>query len=143
MKACLMGNREECGCFESRDIGEYDTCPHGCVYCYAVQNQELAKTRYKQHDPLGESLFPLPAEAVQSAEAFAHPQISGAKRIISDDPLEAWRGAVWTSVAIAALVNATFAAPALRYARGGDERYRPIDRRAEPEFWRAASFLKT
>jgi hypothetical protein len=67
-KADLKGNRKECGCFESRDIGEYDTCPHGCVYCYAVQNQELAKTRYKQHDPLGESLFPLPAEGTQTAE---------------------------------------------------------------------------
>lgn len=61
IKACLKGNRKECGCFESRDIGEYDTCPHGCVYCYAVQNQALAKTRYKQHDPLSESLYPLPA----------------------------------------------------------------------------------
>lgn len=60
--ACLKGNRQECGCYESRDIGEYDTCPHGCVYCYAVQNQELAKARYKQHDPLSESLFPLPVE---------------------------------------------------------------------------------
>ncbi len=69
VRACLKGNREECGCFESRDIGEYDTCPHGCVYCYAVHNQELAKTRYKQHDPFGESLFPLPAEASQGVES--------------------------------------------------------------------------
>lgn len=59
VKACLKGNRKECGCFESRDIGEYDTCPHGCVYCYAVKNQDLAKARYKQHDPQGETLFPL------------------------------------------------------------------------------------
>lgn len=64
VKACLKGNRKECGCFESRDIGEYDTCPHGCVYCYAVQNQGLAKSRYKQHDPMGESLFPLPVDAI-------------------------------------------------------------------------------
>jgi hypothetical protein len=69
VKACLKGNRQECGCFESRDIGEYDTCPHGCVYCYAVQNQELAKARYKQHDPLGEALFPLPAEETQADES--------------------------------------------------------------------------
>lgn len=54
----LKGNREECGCFASRDIGEYDTCPHGCAYCYAVQNRELALTRYKAHDPDGEFLFP-------------------------------------------------------------------------------------
>jgi hypothetical protein len=60
LKASLKGNREGCGCFESRDIGDYDTCPHGCVYCYAVQNQELAKSRHKLHDPKSESLFPLP-----------------------------------------------------------------------------------
>jgi hypothetical protein len=27
------GNRPGCHCAESRDIGAYDTCPHGCVYC--------------------------------------------------------------------------------------------------------------
>ncbi len=53
----LKGNREECGCFASRDIGAYDTCPHGCVYCYAVQQREMALDRYKAHDPRGEFLF--------------------------------------------------------------------------------------
>ncbi len=60
IKARLKGNRNNCGCYESRDIGEYDTCPHGCIYCYAVQNRELAKSRYRQHDPTSESLFPIP-----------------------------------------------------------------------------------
>jgi hypothetical protein len=57
-KTRQKGNRKECGCFASKDIGEYDTCPHGCVYCYAVQNRELALSRYKEHDPTGEFLFP-------------------------------------------------------------------------------------
>jgi hypothetical protein len=38
--------REDCGCYESRDIGYYDSCPHGCVYCYANLNRERATSFY-------------------------------------------------------------------------------------------------
>ena len=37
--ARLKGKRPDCRCHQSRDIGAYDTCPHDCVYCYAVQNR--------------------------------------------------------------------------------------------------------
>ena len=30
--------RHECGCAPSKDIGEYNTCKHGCIYCYATKN---------------------------------------------------------------------------------------------------------
>ena len=45
------GNREGCRCAESRDIGAYDTCAQGCVYCYAVQNHARAVKRIKALDP--------------------------------------------------------------------------------------------
>jgi hypothetical protein len=56
--AKLQGARDTCGCYQSKDIGDYDTCPHGCVYCYAVQNRELAKRRYGAHDPNQDLLLP-------------------------------------------------------------------------------------
>lgn len=71
-KLKLSNNRGKCGCYDSRDIGAYDTCPHGCVYCYAVINRPLALSRYKEHDPDHDALIkrgpkqppedPLPAQ---------------------------------------------------------------------------------
>jgi hypothetical protein len=49
--APTAGNRPGCRCALSRDIGAYDTCPHGCVYCYAVSNRDRAAADFRRHDP--------------------------------------------------------------------------------------------
>jgi hypothetical protein len=45
------GNRPGCRCALSRDIGAYDSCPHGCVYCYAVADRDRAVANFRKHDP--------------------------------------------------------------------------------------------
>ncbi len=49
-------HRKTCGCWASRDIGAYDSCPHGCAYCYAVNSRGVAKRRFQGHDPRSEFL---------------------------------------------------------------------------------------
>ena len=58
--ARTRGNRPGCLCAESRDIGAYDTCPHGCVYCYAVQQGDRARRAHRAHDPDADMLRPGP-----------------------------------------------------------------------------------
>lgn len=45
------GNRQGCKCIENRNIGDYDTCPNGCKYCYANKNPQIAQENYKKHNP--------------------------------------------------------------------------------------------
>ena len=44
------GQRTACGCMVSKDIGEYNTCPHLCEYCYANASKEKAIENYKRHE---------------------------------------------------------------------------------------------
>lgn len=77
IKAQIKGNRPECACHLSRDIGAYDTCPHGCVYCYAVQHRRLAQQRYQAHNPASDILFE--PEETKQRSMLAPEQQSGIK----------------------------------------------------------------
>jgi hypothetical protein len=43
------GQRIACGCMKSKDIGEYNTCPHLCEYCYANASKEVAIANFRVH----------------------------------------------------------------------------------------------
>lgn len=48
--------RASCGCVASRDIGMYDTCRFGCIYCYATTSLSRTRDRYRNHNPASPSL---------------------------------------------------------------------------------------
>jgi DNA repair photolyase len=49
--------RPACGCVASVDIGAYNTCRHGCRYCYANHSDAAVLKNTQSHDPLSPLLI--------------------------------------------------------------------------------------
>ncbi|MDF2500255.1 MAG: hypothetical protein K0Q77_969 [Anaerosporomusa subterranea] len=53
--------RLDCACMDSIDIGAYDCCSHGCVYCYATTSENLVRKNRQLHESDSPMLIGHPA----------------------------------------------------------------------------------
>lgn len=49
--------RSECSCLLGADIGAYNSCGHGCLYCYANYDKETVSKNMRLHNPLSPLLI--------------------------------------------------------------------------------------
>lgn len=61
--------REACQCLMGHDVGEYNTCGHGCLYCYANYSRERVEHNLAMHDPTSPLLIghPEPGDRISNA----------------------------------------------------------------------------
>lgn len=51
------GQCKLCCCIAAKDIGQYNTCPHGCLYCYANTSSDSARRNFLHHNPDAETII--------------------------------------------------------------------------------------
>lgn len=57
------GQRQSCRCVISKDVGQYNTCPHHCVYCYANFSASIVAANYARANKTKNSESIVPALA--------------------------------------------------------------------------------
>lgn len=57
-----INQRPACGCIESIDIGTYDCCLNGCIYCYAASGGETVMKNAACHNPDSPALIGKPGD---------------------------------------------------------------------------------
>ncbi len=69
--------REECDCLITSDIGMYNTCGHGCVYCYANYDRDTVVNNMKFHNSASPFLIGDVKEGDVISDAKQEPWSSG------------------------------------------------------------------
>jgi hypothetical protein len=69
--------RDACDCFLGNDIGMYNTCGHGCVYCYANYDRETVVRNMRLHNPKSPFLIGEKQEGDRIHEARQKSYING------------------------------------------------------------------
>lgn len=79
-KIPVKGARPGCHCVESRDLGAYDSCANGCLYCYANTSRERVRAAVAAHDPLSPLLVGCPGPGDVVVEAAQRRLVVPAKQ---------------------------------------------------------------